>query len=502
MEYLLTREEMKSCEEFTIEKLSVSAETLMELAGKTCAKYLLDYGFDLKRVLVVCGQGNNGGDGFVIARYLKKSEADVSVLFLGKADKLPLPARRNFDKLKELDIPVYENRMQADIPGATTIVDAIFGVGLNRDLEQPYLDAVQAINFSSARVLSVDIPSGIDANNGAVMGAAVRASATIAIGYKKVGMLLYPGTTFCGEIIVADIGIPYTAIGTPKRYTFNQLDMIMLPKRRQYSNKGDYGRVLVVGGSPDMCGASYFSAFASLRTGAGLVKVFAPSENRIVLQTMLPEAMLTTYDRNNFDEESLKEDLEWATTVVVGSGLGQSETAKKIVRCVMKNAEVPVVVDADAINLIAADKSLLPAGKDRKIGAEFIFTPHLKEMSRLCGKSVREIMSSLEATATHFAVENDAICVLKDARTVVSDGKCLYVNTSGCSAMAKGGSGDVLTGVVAGLIAQGMKPLSAATLGVYIHGLAGEKAAKKRGEYGVIASDVIYFIDKLNDFIR
>ena len=272
-------------------------------------------------------------------------------------------------------------------------------------------------------------------------------------------------------------------------FSYRPSDLERIPPRPADSHKGTFGRVLVIGGSSCMSGAAYFSAKAAYRTGAGLVHIFTHEDNRIIMQTGLPEAILSTYG-NHADKNALLTAMEKADVIVIGVGLGQSPVAEELVRLTLSNADVPLVVDADAINIIARDPSILDL-----TGAPIIITPHPMEMARLCDLSVPEIESDRIRHAVSVAEQNALTCVLKGHETVVVDGtsddRAVYVNKSGNSGMATGGSGDVLTGIIAALIAQGMLPSEAAPLGVYIHGLAGDAAAESLGEYSLMASDII-----------
>ena len=274
-------------------------------------------------------------------------------------------------------------------------------------------------------------------------------------------------------------------------FSYRPSDLERLPTRPAESHKGTFGRVLVIGGAPCMSGAAYFSAKAAYRTGAGLVHILTHEDNRIILQAQLPEAILSVCDDYPEEKKQIVLDaISKADSVVIGVGLGQTEGARQLVAMTLANADAPLIVDADALNLIAKDPSLLDLAS-----APIIVTPHVAEMARLCDRSVPEILADKLEYATRFAEQNALICVLKDHETMAvngnSDENAVYLNQSGNSGMATGGSGDVLTGVIAALIAQGMEPFDAATLGVYIHGLAGDAAADELGEYSVMASDII-----------
>ena len=275
-------------------------------------------------------------------------------------------------------------------------------------------------------------------------------------------------------------------------FSYSPSALERMPIRPENSHKGTFGRVLVVGGSPCMSGAAYFSAKAAYRTGAGLVQILTHEDNRIILQTQLPEAILSTYSEGSFNDDAISEAIEKADVVVVGVGLGQGPLSKRILSLVLTVSDAPIIADADALNMIAKDLTLL-----NNVSAPIIITPHMAEMARLCHTDISEIMANQVGFATSFAEKNSLICVLKDHESIVCDGNVnspIYINKSGNSGMSTGGSGDVLTGIIAALIAQGMPLFDATALGVYIHGLAGDAAADELGEYSVMASDIIEHI--------
>ena len=388
------------------------------------------------------------------------------------------------------------------------MIDAVFGVGLSREIEGDYRLCLEAMNSLSpipGLRVAVDIPSGIHADTGRVMGTAFRADLTVTFGWEKQGTLLYPGREYAGNVRVEDIGFPEEAMeraaGEEERkaaFTYGPEDLAGVPARRAYSNKGSFGRVLVVAGSKGMCGAAYLSALGAYRCGAGLVKILTVEENRPVLQNLLPEAILALYDPEtiNRDKEGfrtfMEEQTSWADVVVLGPGLGAGPCVEYLAETILTSAFVPVIIDADALNAIAAHPYLTSYYTEN-----IIITPHLGEMSRLTGKSIKEIQADLPSAASEYAARYGITCVLKDAATVAAgrDGD-LYINSSGCSAMAKAGSGDVLTGIIAGLIAIGTEEEQAAFLGVYIHGLAGERAG--RDSHSMLASELA---DALRDVL-
>lgn len=492
MEYLLNSEEMKRCDVTTIQKIGMPSMVLMERAALSVVEELDS--FDLTRVLVVCGSGNNGADGYAVARLLHLQNIKVDVLFVGDEQK------RTTENKQQQKIAKYygvSSVKKIENNPYTTIVDALFGIGLSRPLSGKYLEIIEQVNQAEGEILSVDIPSGISADNGKVMGNAIKATRTVTFAFRKLGLVLYPGADYAGVVKVKDIGI--TARGFegrfPKIYTYTRKDLERIPRRQSYSNKGTYGKILVVAGSKNMSGAAYFSAKAAYRMGAGLVRIVTPEENRQILQTLLPESIVTTYQRSQLDGDWLTEAINWASAIVIGPGMGISEEAKYLLSKVLSISKVPLVIDADAITLVAKEPELLH-DHEQKI----IMTPHVGEMSRLTGKPIPKIADDIIEVAEKFAAEKKLTCVLKDARTIVTEGtEDTYVNISGNNGMATGGTGDVLTGVIVGLLAQGLREREAARLGVYIHGLAGDAAAAQKGPYGMLADDVC---DAINEVVR
>ncbi|SCP95162.1 NAD(P)H-hydrate dehydratase [Anaerobium acetethylicum] len=494
MKYLVNSSEMKRCDKATIEKIGVPSMVLMERAALSIVEELENGEFNLKRILIVCGAGNNGGDGFAAARLLFLKGYEVDVAFIGDEDRLSEDAGTQMALLKN-----HGKEVENTIPDReyTTVVDALFGIGLNTEISGRYAEAVDRINSMDARVLAADIPSGVSADTGQVLGTAVKADVTAAFAYKKLGQVLYPGAVYCGRTEVRDIGI--TDLGfegiLPKVYTYDESDLKRIPDRRPYSNKGTYGKILIIAGSCNMSGAAYLAAKAAYRTGAGLVRIYTPSENREILQTMLPEAILSTYDRFHIDVTAFKEIIGWADVIGIGPGIGKGIEAKTILNILLGNAKVPVIIDADGINLVSEHIELLENHKQ-----DIILTPHLGEMSRLLKRDIKGIAQNLLAEADEFARKHHVVCVLKDARTVVADGTgAVYMNQTGNNGMATGGSGDVLTGIIIGLLSQNTTIVEAATLGVLIHGMAGDIAAENKGQYSMMAHDII---DSLADIVR
>ncbi len=494
MKYLPTGEEMKCADICTIEKIGIPSMVLMERAALRVVEVLERENLNLSRVLIICGSGNNGGDGYAVARLLALKGHSVEILFVGKEASRSEENRKQKEIAAYYNIPMYS---EADLQRTdvwepmsgnyTLIVDAIFGTGLSRDVEGVYAQSIHWANQQSATKVAIDIPSGIHDSTGRVMGVAFCADYTVAIAFVKRGLVFYPAQEYVGKISVGEIGITEDTLPRDRQLTFHYewKDFVnKYPVRKADSHKGSHGKVLLIVGSKGMSGAAYLSARAAYEVGAGLVQVYTEETNREILQKLLPEAIITTY--TEYDEQALTHLLQWADVVGIGSGLGTSETAVKLVEQTMKNFCGACVVDADAINILAEHKEWL------ETDAKFVLTPHMKEMSRLTGHTVSELQDSRIELLNGLTEQYPVICVMKDARTLVAkQSEDLYVNLSGNAAMAKAGSGDVLMGMITGIAAQKRETYDAACLGVYLHGLAGDAARDEKGSYSVLADDII-----------
>lgn len=487
MKYAVDSNQMKRIDNYTIQEMKVPGMVLMERAAEAVVTVMKKKIALSDRILVVCGPGNNGGDGIAAGRILLLQGYDVAILFLGEVDKATQALKDQFEIAVKMGIRIENSNK---LPEYTIIIDAIFGVGLSREVSGEYEKLIIRINELNKTVFAVDIPSGISADTGRVMKVAIRAVETITFGYQKKGLLLYPGTEYAGKITVADIGFPEEAAGCADLNTFyyEQKDLQLLPHRINYSHKGTYGKVLVIAGSYGMSGAAYLSAKAAYRTGAGLVKILSCETNRTILQTLIPEAIFSAYNQVDLTtpewQRKLEQELNWATVIVIGPGLGQNQLSKDLLDAVVKKAEVPLIIDADGINLLSKSPDLLLKDKT-------IITPHLMEFSRLSGHSIPDITHNLIDMVGHCSYNNKLIYAIKDARTICSYRDKIYINASGNHGMATGGSGDVLTGIIAALIAQGMDPFEATCLAVYLHGLAGDAAAEEKGAYSMMAGDIL-----------
>lgn len=488
MEYILNAAEAKEVDRISITEIGIPSLVLMEKASmaladcveKICATFNRQ---DIK-ILAVCGMGNNGGDGVACARLLKEKGYNTSVLLIGNKSK----ATAEIDTQIAIAINLgVEFITQPEDNEYTVIIDALFGIGLSRDIKGKYAELIQWINSQEASIIvAADIPSGISADTGRVYGCAVKADYTVTFGHNKRGIVMFPGATYSGIVTVADIGFPDKAVKkvNPLAFTYNKEDLKkLMPIRGMRTNKGSFGKVLVIAGSSGMSGACFFAAKAAYRTGCGLVRIATAKENLSILKTKLPEAITGSY------EDGITEAIKWADVIAIGPGIGTDYSAQKLVSEIIKVKDKPVVIDADAINVLPKCTAEDYGSFMYDIGSNFIITPHLKEMSRLSGASVEDIQKDLVTHASHH--KSGCVVVLKDARTVVSDGKHIYINTTGNNALATGGSGDVLCGIIAGLLAQKMDAMEAAALAVFIHGLTAELYTQNKNRYSMIVSDII-----------
>ncbi len=492
MQLWVNAAQMKAADQYTIQKLGVPSLELMEHAAQACVQVLEDEKVDLSHVCVVCGSGNNGGDGFAIARILQNNRYSVETFCVGNPEHYTEETQEQMHRLQECGGKITYGMPQED--SYSVIIDAVFGVGLSRKVEGRYRQVIEQMNRMRGTKFAVDIPSGLSATTGCILGCAFKADYTVTFQLKKIGLELSQGRTMAGRVIVPDIGISTDSICEDQeivRTAGKDIYRKMLPDRPEDSNKGTYGRLLVIAGSKGMAGAAYLNAHAAYMTGAGLVRIYTSSDNREILQTLLPEAIITTYEEYN--KEELLSLLTWADSVCIGSGLGMSRLSEKILKTVIEYVKVPCLIDADGLNLLAENKNYLNQMAERR----FVITPHMKEMSRLTGTPVEELKADRIQILKDFISRYRITCVLKDSRTLIaSEEKGIRMNLTGNSAMAKAGSGDVLAGVISGWMVQGKEAEDAAELGTYIHGLSGDLAKFEKGVYSVMARDLIEYISK------
>lgn len=498
MRYLLDQKQMKRIDSYSTEDIGIPSLVLMECAALKVVQCLETQLTKTDKIVAVVGSGNNGADAVAAVRILHNKGYDTAVVCVGNQTKQSDELKKQLDIIRNLHIAEY-NINDIVFHDFDWIIDGILGIGLDRSVKGDLEKVIEKINQSGTNVCSVDIPSGVCAGAFQPEGKYICAHIAVTFGYDKIGMNLYPGREAVGQVYVEDIGFAKGALkaADPWVYALEKEDIDSLkPQRCSRSNKGTYGKTLIIAGSKHMGGAALLCARAAYKTGVGLVRVITAQENRSIIINGLPEAILETYSSDEtINPNWINEQIQWADTIVIGPGLGKNQNALELLTCVLAQEKIPVVADADALNIIAENMSLLESHK-----CPLIVTPHPGEMSRLSGHSIDYIQSHLLEVCKNFADKYHLICLLKDAVTVISNGQSTALNLSGNNGMATGGSGDVLAGIIGGLVCQNScsstkKSLQLITaLGAYIHGLAGDQAKKQCGFYGLLASDIIQYI--------
>ena len=487
MNYLVTSEEMRKYDTNTIEKIGIPGMVLMERAALAVVEQIEALVSERNKaevkVLVMAGMGNNGGDGLAVARLLAEKAYRVEVLCVGAEEKASLQWRQQRRILEHYPV---RTGSKTECGEYTILVDALFGVGLSREVQGEYAEAVAFFNSLCGYKVAVDVPSGLDADTGEVLGCAVKADLTVTFGFCKRGLVLYPGCEYSGKVVTADIGITERSFfgEEPGMFCYEEACKELLPIRNGSGNKGTFGKVLLVAGSVNMAGAAVLAARSAYRSGAGMVKIISPPENRIIIHETIPEALFGS-------REDLEEGLKWADVIAIGPGIGKDAGAKMCLETVILSSKLPIVIDADGLNLLAEDKELQDALAESERGRKVILTPHVGELSRLTGVEIAVLKGKLPVYAGELAQKLHAVVAAKDARTFICAEKLpVCVNLRGNSGMATAGSGDVLTGIIAALLAQGMEAFQAAATGVYVHACAGDAAAGALGEHAVMAGDI------------
>lgn len=488
MRYLVSASEMREYDSNTIERIGIPACVLMERAALAAVELIEDrrgHGGE-RTVLVMAGTGNNGADGLAAARILCERGYLVEVWTAGDRTKASAQWKQQMEILKNYPVECTDSpRKQA----YGVLVDALFGLGLSRTVEGASAAAVDTFGSLTGWRLAMDMPSGIHTDSGEVLGRAVRADATVTFGFCKRGLVLYPGCEYAGEVKLADIGISERSFfgRKPEMFAYDESVGELLPKRWSGGNKGTFGKVLLAAGSINMAGAAVLAARACYRAGAGMVKVITPPENRVILQQSIPEALLGTF-------EDMETGMEWADILAIGPGLGQGGEAAESLRQAIRQGRKPLLVDADALNLLARQpEARVSLAEQGKAGRVIVLTPHVGELARLLGCSIAQCKADLPGAGRALAAQLHAVVAAKDARTFIcAPGRDICVNLSGNSGMATAGSGDVLTGIIAALLAQGMDGFEAAAVGAYVHGKAGDEAVSRIGEHACMASDIAW----------
>ncbi|MDZ7362354.1 MAG: NAD(P)H-hydrate dehydratase [candidate division KSB1 bacterium] len=503
---VLTAEEMQAVDQYTIEKLNLIGRVLMENAGRAVFAAIRERWAPLagKRAMVLCGKGNNGGDGFVVARYLGEAGVTCEMCLIGSANELRGDAAANYAVLTRVGYTIREIQHFEELPDlrhADFIVDALLGTGVRGPLLGLMAQAVNRINESGRPVIAIDLPTGMNADTGEVAGPCVQADLTVTMGCRKQGLLFMPARKYAGEVIVADIGFPQMAFRqvaaekSAKLATFLLTSEVLsnwVPRRPPNAFKNRVGQILVIAGSRGFGGAARLTAVSALRAGAGLVVLAAPESLLPQLEAATAEVIkLPLPEENGIISsaalESLQSRLQWADVIAIGPGLGLSEGAQRVVKHVLADFPGTLVLDADALNNLIGQQEAI-----RRAAGKIILTPHPGELSRLTGANKAAIAVNPVAIARQTAEELGQVLVLKGAPTVVASptGE-VFINSTGNAGMATAGSGDVLTGMIAGLAGQNLDPLRAALLGVFLHGMAGDLARDQLGEWSMLAGDIM-----------
>ncbi|ABZ84275.1 yjef family protein [Heliomicrobium modesticaldum Ice1] len=499
---LVTAEEMRRFDARATDEFGIPSLLLMENAGIQVAREVsrqFPGGIRGKRVLLLCGKGNNGGDGFVSARHLVNSGAEVKLFLLASEREVRGDALTNLTIYQRMGGKVYAlmdpkdlNALRMAILSTDLVVDAVYGTGFTGSTPELASRAFEIINEAGLPVVAVDLPSGLEADTGKIPSACLRATVTVTLGLPKFGLAVEPGASAAGEIVVADISLPREMIESthiPRALLTEELCRSWLRRRPATAHKGDFGHLLIAGGQAGMAGAVVLAALGALRAGVGLLTVAVPQTILPLVAPQVPEAMTWSLpdQAGGLTGQSLQErDRSAFTATVVGPGLGRAAERADFLLACLEGAVGPVVIDADGLNALADNIDLLAAAK-----GPVILTPHPGEMARLAGCDTVAVQSDRAGVATRYAREWGCIIVLKGARTLVvtPDGQ-VYVNPTGNPGMAAGGSGDVLAGIIGALAAQGFAAERAAALGVYIHGLAGDCSARRLGQRAMSAGDI------------
>ncbi len=502
---VLTAAQMREADQATIEDIGIPEIVLMENAGRQVVSAMeATFASALEgRVAVLCGTGNNGGDGFVVARTLLQRGVDVAVFVVGPIASVKGAARTNLEILGRLGVNAVEVDDEqtwdlhfSEISQCRLIVDALFGTGLSRPLTGMLETVVADVNTAGIPIVSIDLPSGLQADTPHLPGACIDASMTVTLAAPKLPLVLPPGEMHAGEVVVADIGIPSDVIarvdGAVVELLTQEEARALVDPRAPDSHKGDFGRLLIVAGSRGMTGAAYLAGMGALRSGAGRVTVATPASAHAIVASMAPEYMTLPLAENaagEITDEALEAVLAvQADVIACGPGLGRGSGAAAFVRGLLERCGSPIVFDADALTVLGDDTEVLTGRDDRPV----VITPHPGEMAKLTGMSVDEVQVNRLQAALELAESRQLYVVLKGYRTVVAapDGR-VAINPTGNAGMATGGTGDVLTGVIAAWLAQLLDAERACRLGVFLHGAAGDLAEAEGGQSALVASDLL-----------
>lgn len=502
---LLTAEQMRLLDETTMTSVGIPGIVLMENASRGLFDAIeTEFGpLNGKRVVIVCGKGNNGGDGFAVARHLLLAEAVPHIFLAASKREISGDAKTNMDICQNLKIPITEiikgNKksvaLTKELKSADVVVDALLGTGVKGPLKPEYLKIIQTINKCGCPVVAVDVPSGISVNDGKVFNGAVKADITVTFGAPKIGLFVQPAASLSGTVYVVDIGIPPSLsenVTNEATLVTENFVASTLGKRATTAHKGDCGKVLIIGGSKGMSGSVILAGSSALKTGAGLVYMAYPESLLPIVGKKLTECIsLPMHEENgHFAEDAsdeIVERMKGMDAIIIGPGMGVSSATETIVSKIISAARVPVLVDADGLNCLAKNPSIL-----KKAKAPVVLTPHPGEMARLTSTSIKAVQESRLSMAKTFAKDFHAVVLLKGPDTLVADhGGHTYINSTGNPGMATAGSGDVLSGIAGALLAEGIEPAKAAACAAFVHGAAGDIAADKKGVRSLMASDIV-----------
>ncbi len=506
---LVTTKEMAKIDTWSIKKLGIPGMVLMENAGRGCTNIIEEYFSpeDLK-VMIICGKGNNGGDGFVIARHLQNRGAEVQTILTGKGGSLKGDALINYRLCRNARIPVCETvdmlrikklfrDFQPDV-----IVDAVFGTGFTGAPKGMYRKLIEFMNSSDSFIFSVDIPSGVNGDTGQFTDVCVMADATGTMCFPKRGNYLYPGRAACGDLYIVDIGIPYHLIDEEYPQILEYDDIFeLMPARPPDGHKGTFGTVLVIAGARGFSGAAAMASLAALRAGAGMVRLAAPRGIMDALEAKLLEVVKIPLSQTADETigpdaaHELSAALKDTDAIILGPGITTNPGTSTFLLELATRIRVPAVIDADALNILAQNPAVF-----KKMKAPYILTPHPGELGRITGKNPQNINQDRIDLSRKVSKDLKGVLVLKGAPTVIAtpDGEC-YINPTGNSGLASAGSGDVLAGLIAGFLAQRSSPSQASRLGVFLHGLCADLCCEEKNEYSLIAGDLI---DRIPDAIN
>ncbi|MDP8204711.1 MAG: NAD(P)H-hydrate dehydratase [Candidatus Tenebribacter mawsonii] len=493
--YVLSREEMYAIDKFTIENIGIAGQKLMENAGKGCSEFINDLILPESKIAIFCGSGNNGGDGFVIASYLHEWQHYPEIFLLGNTDKMSRETLSNYELCKKngISIKIIEEELD-DLTNFDLIIDAIFGVGFKDEVRGLQADVINKINSFEKTVVAIDIASGIDANTGQAI-TAIDADFTLTMAAMKYGQLLGEGRARSGEILVVDIGIPDDVfLKFSLKGKLATIENVVFPHRSRFSHKGNYGRVGIIAGSPGFTGAAILASKAALRSGAGLITLFHPLGLETIFENQLLEVMTYTIPLPDFkeDTEEFICKLNSMDVLLIGPGIGRSEEMVELISKIAKSWNKPLILDADALNIISDNKTIL----EDLVGKQVLLTPHIGEFARLCDVTTEGLESNSLQFLKDFVEKNRCKVLLKSATSIYCDETGFVFDTTGNDGLSTGGSGDVLAGIITSFAAQQLSLKDSAISASYLMGETAEKLAEIRKPASIIPSDIIENIFK------